>query len=143
MSPHTGPPVLQLFTLPVPEHVELATLAHATPLLQQASPHGVVFGGHPHLPVEASRQATPFVQQHDPHGVWPARHGAACADPGPEQTTEASPRNGLNTLAATAPAAAIPNIFRTPRRDVVPANCRLMSSNRSLTCHPPWTRAPV
>ena len=50
--PQTTPPVLQASTAPL--HVELATLPHATPLWQQASPQGVVPAGHPQCPVLAS-----------------------------------------------------------------------------------------
>src|SRR5207248_4408490 len=65
--PHTAPPLLQASTAPL--HVELATLPHATPLWQQALPHGVVPAGQPQCPVLASRQATPLVQQQLPQGV--------------------------------------------------------------------------
>ena len=139
--PQTTPPVLQASTAPL--QVELATLPHATPLWQQALPHGVVPAGQPQCPVLVSRQATPLVQQQLPQGVVPAAQGAAPADVGPVQSGGAYARKGLRTLAATAAPAAAPNIFSTPRREVDPASCLLICSNRSLTRHPSWTNAPA
>jgi hypothetical protein len=126
------PAPVQATTFPVPEHVDVAALAQATPALQHALPQGVVPAGHPQVLAAALTQATPALQQHWLQGVVPGAHGTWLAVVAPVQATRslASPRNGLSTVATAAVPTAAPIILRALRRVVAPAIIRLSSSKR-------------
>jgi hypothetical protein len=129
---------------PAGQHVRLAPL-----------PQGVVRGGQPQSPLEASMQATPVAQQFGPHGV--VAFGQQHSNDGFEQVpplgqqpvpqtglpvgqVTAPPWKGRSTTAPAAARAVAPITFSAPRREVGLAIDLVRSSKRSVISHLPACR---